>query len=67
MKTDETKSVFASKTMWVNVITVLAGVLGYVAGHEVIADNASVVAALIAIQGGVNVVLRFLTWQPVSA
>jgi 3-oxoacyl-ACP reductase-like protein len=60
------KSLWKSKTFWVNLVTVAAGVIGYLAGHDVIADNASLVALLVAVQGGVNVVLRLLTWQPVK-
>ena len=60
------KSLWKSKTFWVNLVTVVAGVIGYLAGHDVIADNTSLVALLVAVQGGVNVVLRLLTWQPVQ-
>ncbi len=62
-----TKSWYLSKTVWVNVATLVAGVLGYVAGHDLIVANASLVAMLVAVQGGVNVVLRFLTWIPISS
>jgi len=61
-----TKKIYASKTFWVNAVTILAGIVGYVAGSEIIADNTALVAGLIAVQGVVNVVLRFLTWAPVE-
>jgi hypothetical protein len=60
------KKATASKTVWVNVMTLVVGTIGFVAGHDVIADYPSVVAALVAAQGVVNVVLRFLTWEPIS-
>jgi hypothetical protein len=60
------KKWFASKTIWVNLATLAVGVLGYLAGHELIVDNASLVSALVAVQGAVNVVLRFLTWESLS-
>lgn len=60
------KKWFQSKTFWVNALTVIAGTIGYIAGHELIADNASFVALLVAVQGAVNVVLRFVTWQPIG-
>ena len=52
---------YQSKTVWVNLLTLLAGTVAYVAGNELVADNASFVAALVALQGGVNVVLRLVT------
>lgn len=60
------KKWYASKTFWVNAATLVVGVVGYIAGHEVIADNSQAVAVLIAIQGGANVFLRFITWQGIS-
>jgi hypothetical protein len=55
-----------SKTVWLNVVAVLAGVVGYVAGHEVIQDNTMIIAALVAMQGGLNVVLRFISGTPIE-
>lgn len=54
-----------SKTIVVNSLLVLGGVLGYLAGHEVIVAHPDWVAALVAISGVVNVILRFLTTLPV--
>ncbi|MHA1287048.1 MAG: hypothetical protein ACTSPB_06535 [Candidatus Thorarchaeota archaeon] len=61
-----TKSWWKSKTFWVNAATLVAGVIGYIAGHELIADNASVVALLVALQGAVNVFLRFITFTGIK-
>jgi hypothetical protein len=63
----DSKAWYLSKTVWVNVATLVAGVLGYVAGHDLIVNNASLVAMLVAVQGGVNVILRVLTWIPISS
>jgi hypothetical protein len=60
------KSLFASKTFWANAITLVAGVVGYVAGQAWIQDNASVLAVLVAVQGAMNIVLRFVTTQPIK-
>jgi NAD/NADP transhydrogenase beta subunit len=56
-----------SKTVIVNTLTVAVGVLGYLAGHDVIAQNPEVVAALVSVVGVVNVLLRLVTIVPVSA
>lgn len=66
MADKSTKSFYLSKTVWVNALTLVVGVAGYLAGHQLIADHASAVAALVAFQGAVNVALRFLTWQGVE-
>lgn len=55
------KKWWKSKMVWVNLVTVMAGVVGYVAGHEVIQDHTAWIAMLVAMQGGLNVALRFIT------
>jgi hypothetical protein len=55
-----------SKTVIVNTLTVAVGVLGYLAGHDVIAQNPEVVAALLSAVGVVNVLLRIVTVVPIS-
>ncbi len=57
------KKWYQSKTVWVNVVAVLVGTVGYMAGNNVIQDYPSVVATLVALQGGLNVLLRFVTWK----
>jgi hypothetical protein len=44
----------------------VAGVVGYVAGQAWIQDNASVLAVFVAVQGLVNIVLRFVTTTPIK-
>lgn len=56
-----------SKTVIVNTATVAVGVLGYLAGHDVIAQNPEIVAALVSAIGVLNVVLRIVTVVPISA
>lgn len=56
-----------SKTVIVNVLMVAAGVIGYLAGHDVIAANPELAAALVTISGVINVALRLVTSVPVSA
>jgi hypothetical protein len=62
----EAKPWWKSKMIWVNGITLIAGVVGYLAGHELIADNATLLAGLVAIQGLLNTILRFTTWQKIG-
>lgn len=60
------KSMWTSKTIWVNGLVLCAGIVGYLVGDDLIKDNESLLALLIAIQGGVNVILRFVTTKPIK-
>jgi hypothetical protein len=51
--------------MWINAATLVVGVLGYLVGQELIADNASLMAILVAVQGVVNIGLRFVTTKAI--
>ena len=60
------KSPVASKTIWWNCLTVAAGVIAYLAGSEVIVENwAAAIPMLLAVQGAVNIALRFMTTKPI--
>jgi hypothetical protein len=50
-----------SKTIIFNVVVIIAVVLTALLQNDVIQQNPEVMAYLVAIAGGVNVVLRFLT------
>jgi hypothetical protein len=60
------KKLTQSKTFWVNALILAAGITGFVAGHEVIADYPQVVAIMAAVQGAVNIVLRLITSEPIK-
>ena len=60
------KSPLASKTVWFNVLTLVAGLAAYMAGSEVIVENWGVmIPILVAVQGAVNLALRFMTTKPI--
>jgi hypothetical protein len=60
------KKAIQSRTIWINTATLAIGTIGYFLGQDMIADNASVVAILIAVQGALNVAIRFVTNQPIQ-
>jgi hypothetical protein len=60
------KKAIQSRTIWINTLTLGVGVIGYFLGQDLIADNASVVAFLIAVQGALNVAVRFVTNQAIK-
>lgn len=60
------KSPLKSKTLWVNLLTLAAAVIAAASGQDWIAQNPQVTAVLGAVLGGVNIVLRFLTSEPIK-
>lgn len=59
------KSIFQSKTLWLNAVTVVAAVVGFLAAHPVIAAHPQWVAGLVAAQAVVNILLRLVTDTPI--
>ena len=59
------KSPLKSRMVWVNVLTIVAGCAAYVAGCEAMADYQTLIPIFVALQGGINLVLRFLTTTPI--
>ncbi len=59
------KSPIQSKTLWVNLLVLGAGVLGFIQGHEVIRDYPQIMAVMAAVVGGLNIALRFVTSKPI--
>lgn len=60
------KNFLKSKTIWVNVLTIVAGGLVFVQDHNLFVENPDIVAALSGVLALVNVGLRFLTDSAVS-
>lgn len=60
------KPALASRTLWVNMLVLAAGVAGFIAGHDVIVDYPAVVSVFVAVQGAANIVLRLVTSKPIK-
>lgn len=60
------KNFLKSKTIWVNVLTFVAGAITFVQDHDLFVENPDVVALLAGALAVVNVGLRFITGEPVS-
>jgi len=60
------KSPLASKTIWVNVITLVVTLAAAAQGQDWIAQNPQVTAILGAVIGGLNIALRFITSKPIK-
>lgn len=55
------KAFYQSKTFWTNALMLVAGTLGYWAGHDLLQDQEQLLATIVALQSAVNIVLRFMT------
>ena len=62
----EKKSVLASKTIWVGLLTLAGGIISLVAGSELIVEYPAVVSVLAMVSGTLAVILRTLTTQGVK-
>lgn len=60
------KSIFTSKTLWVNVLSSVAGAIVFVQEHDMIVDNPDLVALAGGVLALVNIALRFLTDSAVA-
>ncbi len=60
------KKVLRSKTIWANIAVVVVGVLAYLQGNEIILENPTIVSALAVAVGLGNVLLRFVTSEPIK-
>jgi hypothetical protein len=59
-------TLLSNKTNIVNGLTVVVGVLGYLAGNEIIAQHPEITAALLSAVGALNVVVRLFGGTPVA-
>jgi hypothetical protein len=58
--------IFKSKTLILGWVTVAAGALGYVAGHDFIQQYPNFVAVLVSVIGALNLVIRTVTFLPLD-
>ena len=62
----KTKSPWLSKTIWANALTILTSVLLLVAGNDFVQSYPKAVSFLLLLVGIINVVLRFITGEPIK-
>ncbi len=60
------KSLFASKTFWVNAITTLIAVITAASGQDWVRENPGLASGLVAALGVANVALRYVTVLPIE-
>lgn len=60
------KSIFQSKTMWVNAITMLIAGIDYFQGSDLIVNNPEVSALALIALAGLNMLLRKITKTAVA-
>ena len=61
----ESKPALTSRTVWVNILSLVLALIGVAVGHEWVAENPQVVSVLVAVQSFINIALRFLTVNPI--
>lgn len=60
------KSFLKSKTIWVNALTIVSGLIVYVQDNDLIVNNPDMVALAGGVLALVNVALRFMTDSPIA-
>lgn len=63
---NHSKHFLYSRTFWLNAITFLVALIGFAIGQQEIAQHPKLVTALVLIHSGLNIVLRFITINPVN-
>lgn len=62
----EHKAWYKSKTVWVNALTLAGGACAYLVDAQIIKDNPSIGDALVIALAVANLLLRFMSAQPVT-
>jgi len=55
-----------SRTVILNTLTTIAGVIMFLQGEDFIINNPDLAAALVSVLGVINIILRFFTVEPVK-
>lgn len=55
-----------SKTIWISALTLIIGIVGFIAGQDFIASNPQVAGWFTMGLGLLNIILRFLTGKPIT-
>jgi len=62
----DSKAWYASKTLWVQIITFVISVIALAQGQDFITSNPAVVAGMATALSVLNIVLRILTGKPLT-
>ena len=60
------KAWWKSKTIWINAITAATATLTVLGGQQIVTDHPAIAAGLVAVLGGLNVILRIITVLPIG-
>ena len=60
------KPIVKSKTFWINLVTIVAGLITMVGGSDMIQNNPEYAGIAAAVIGVVNIALRFITTEKVT-